>query len=258
MYDATLGRFLQRDPAGYVDGANLYRAYFVPQYVDPYGLDKRERFKKFLVECTKKLFEGGFTFATDKPKLAEGVVETSDSLIYKLDVANKATLSGVLAKYYADPSKYSFSCGRTMSLLFYCAIDKFYGGCCPAEKWKEYEKIIRFTPSSWIATGQNPGIRVKKVGSADPGTFGWWQNPTQENPWWRDEGAMKVGADEWFAPGISKEGKYSSKATVDDTMKTARQAATVDYYELDFDAMDKLIGCNSDEQEKKFQQVEKK
>jgi RHS repeat-associated protein len=37
MYDATLGRFLGRDPLGYVDGSNLYAAYFTVSGVDPTG-----------------------------------------------------------------------------------------------------------------------------------------------------------------------------------------------------------------------------
>ena len=37
-YDPVKGRFLQRDPLGYVDGMNLYQAYFVNSGVDPTGL----------------------------------------------------------------------------------------------------------------------------------------------------------------------------------------------------------------------------
>ncbi len=37
-YSPTLGRFLSRDPLGYVDGMSLYRAYFVPGKIDPLGL----------------------------------------------------------------------------------------------------------------------------------------------------------------------------------------------------------------------------
>jgi RHS repeat-associated protein len=37
-YDARLGRFISRDPIGYTDGPNLYRAYFIPNSVDPTGL----------------------------------------------------------------------------------------------------------------------------------------------------------------------------------------------------------------------------
>ena len=37
ILDPNLGRFLQRDPLGYVDGMSQYRAYFVPDGMDPYG-----------------------------------------------------------------------------------------------------------------------------------------------------------------------------------------------------------------------------
>ena len=37
MYSTSRGRFLQRDPIGYKDGMNLYRAYFVPNSLDPFG-----------------------------------------------------------------------------------------------------------------------------------------------------------------------------------------------------------------------------
>ena len=36
-YHAKLGRWINRDPAGYVDGKNLYGAYFVPRGMDPSG-----------------------------------------------------------------------------------------------------------------------------------------------------------------------------------------------------------------------------
>jgi RHS repeat-associated protein len=37
-YAPTFGRFLSRDPLGYVDGMNPFRAYFVPNGLDPTGL----------------------------------------------------------------------------------------------------------------------------------------------------------------------------------------------------------------------------
>jgi RHS repeat-associated protein len=37
QYSPTLGRFVSRDPIGYVDGSSLYAAYFVPNYTDPSG-----------------------------------------------------------------------------------------------------------------------------------------------------------------------------------------------------------------------------
>ncbi len=37
FYHAELGRFVSRDPIGYINGMNLYRGYFVPDGVDPLG-----------------------------------------------------------------------------------------------------------------------------------------------------------------------------------------------------------------------------
>ncbi len=38
MYDPRTGSFISRDPLGYVDGASMYSAYFIPNYLDPLGL----------------------------------------------------------------------------------------------------------------------------------------------------------------------------------------------------------------------------
>ena len=37
MYSAELGRFVSRDPLGYVDGMSLYGGWFVPNEMDPSG-----------------------------------------------------------------------------------------------------------------------------------------------------------------------------------------------------------------------------
>jgi len=36
-YEPVMGRWLSRDPLGFIDGSNLYRAYFVPGKLDPSG-----------------------------------------------------------------------------------------------------------------------------------------------------------------------------------------------------------------------------
>ena len=41
MHSSRTGRFINRDQIGYKDGLNLYSSYFTPNYVDPFGLDKR-------------------------------------------------------------------------------------------------------------------------------------------------------------------------------------------------------------------------
>ena len=38
-YSGSLGRFVGRDPLGYVDGTSLYNGYFVPNALDPKGMD---------------------------------------------------------------------------------------------------------------------------------------------------------------------------------------------------------------------------
>src|SRR6185503_20160696 len=47
-YDTVQGRFKQRDPAGYADGMNLYRAYFASNGFDPFGLTECKN------ECTEE------------------------------------------------------------------------------------------------------------------------------------------------------------------------------------------------------------
>ena len=40
-YSPQLGQFISRDPLGYVDGMSQYRAYFVPDGMDPSGKNCR-------------------------------------------------------------------------------------------------------------------------------------------------------------------------------------------------------------------------
>jgi RHS repeat-associated protein len=41
-YHPALGRFMQRDPLAFNDGANLYHGYFLPSDTDPVGMSKRK------------------------------------------------------------------------------------------------------------------------------------------------------------------------------------------------------------------------
>ena len=49
MYHATLGRFISRDPAGFLEGMNLYASYFAIISTDPMGLWSWRSFAKGLV-----------------------------------------------------------------------------------------------------------------------------------------------------------------------------------------------------------------
>jgi len=44
-YSGSLGRFVSRDPLGYVDGMGLYEGYFVPNLLDPEGLACKCQFR---------------------------------------------------------------------------------------------------------------------------------------------------------------------------------------------------------------------
>jgi RHS repeat-associated protein len=50
-YSGSLGRFIGRDPLGYVDGMGLYAAYFVPTKLDPKGL---KTLGDYSAACIKK------------------------------------------------------------------------------------------------------------------------------------------------------------------------------------------------------------
>jgi len=65
MYSSTLGRFLRRDPLGYVDGNNLYSSYFIPNHVDPYGLKKPCKSVEYCAEIVGKIISNGKKFLSD-------------------------------------------------------------------------------------------------------------------------------------------------------------------------------------------------
>ena len=58
-YSAQLGRFISRDPIGFADGHNLYRAYFVPGTMDPTGLGKCEDEKQTCVKGCSGIVKTG-------------------------------------------------------------------------------------------------------------------------------------------------------------------------------------------------------
>ena len=71
FYSAQLGRFISRDPLGFVDGMSLYRAYFVPDGVDPSGLFIRILQDGPLGPISSSwpaVYPGAVKPATEKPK----------------------------------------------------------------------------------------------------------------------------------------------------------------------------------------------
>jgi len=58
-YSAELGRFVGRDSAGYLDGMNVYGAYFVPDGIDPFGQEEGSANKKGESCCNFSLGTSG-------------------------------------------------------------------------------------------------------------------------------------------------------------------------------------------------------
>jgi RHS repeat-associated protein len=57
-YHAQLGRFVSRDPIGYYGRVNLYGAYFVPNGVDPFGLDETISTFGYFWSCYYRTLKG--------------------------------------------------------------------------------------------------------------------------------------------------------------------------------------------------------
>jgi RHS repeat-associated protein len=55
-YHPDLGRFVSRDPIGYVDGMSLYSAFFVIETMDPFGMETWNECCPELLECVLSIF----------------------------------------------------------------------------------------------------------------------------------------------------------------------------------------------------------
>ena len=83
--DDGLGRFISRDPAGYVDGMNLYTAYFVLTGTDPLGLYEDEDFDAYL-----KRLDSGETATADHRDVAPTSNKLRDQVQTSIAVASAA------------------------------------------------------------------------------------------------------------------------------------------------------------------------
>jgi len=86
-YSGSLGRFVSRDPLGYVDGMGLYSAYYVPNGLDPLGLnDERggvDNRANNIKNATKEVECGTIKARWNEPKRANttGTVDLSVKFI---------------------------------------------------------------------------------------------------------------------------------------------------------------------------------
>jgi RHS repeat-associated protein len=63
VYDPDTGRFMQMDPAGYIDGMNLYASYFVVNQTDPSGLEAGVTTITLFSQSSYKGWGGGITIS---------------------------------------------------------------------------------------------------------------------------------------------------------------------------------------------------
>lgn len=101
MYSPTLGRFLQRDPAGYVDGANLY-AYVKnnPQvYLDPEGLMARDAYTS-VKSSVIDWYNTNFTPIDYPGSSGQPYLPKMNYLSSEAPLVNRALQNGVLAPIY--------------------------------------------------------------------------------------------------------------------------------------------------------------
>ena len=80
-FDSGLGRFIGRDPLGYVDGYQMYMAYFVPNDLDPHG-----RFLKKLKKAVKKV---GNTITDAVDDVGDAIEDVADDLKDVYDEARR-------------------------------------------------------------------------------------------------------------------------------------------------------------------------
>ena len=142
---------MSRDPLGEEGGINVCvfagnNAIASWDYLGLFAASKEDLFLEYMVEAGARLHSGGFRFQAENPTLPAGVREDE----YTLDTS-QTRLGRVVGEYLAHPDRYGFSCGRTMSLVFYAAIVKFYRGCCDVVTSRDYSGIVEFTSISDLA-----------------------------------------------------------------------------------------------------------
>lgn len=262
-YHPETGRWMGRDPIGENGGLNIY-GYVdnaVLTFVDPFGLDKRTRFLAFMVVYANQV-RGKLQF-TDNPYEQTIPFMTRTGKTLRIDTDKVTTFQGVLDQLN-DAQEVKLTCGRTSSLVFLAAIAKFYSKCCDPKLQKDAlteqqqkDVLSKFVtkPSKELAANESPLIKLKPAQKAEPGVFGWWHNKDIEKDVWQDEGSIMLKADLWLAPGYNQsDAEKKNTAATDQLEKVYKKE--VKYFELDFDAVDKIIGCNSDRAEEKWAEEE--
>ena len=93
MYSPTLGRFVNRDSLGYVDGTSLYGSYFVPNGLDPLGLSDLAK----CIEKATKALQTAMKLAMARLQVDIGFAEVTAAENRKVEVYQKSANTALVA-----------------------------------------------------------------------------------------------------------------------------------------------------------------
>jgi hypothetical protein len=151
---------------------------------------------------------------------------------------------------FNNPSNYAASCGRTSSLVLLCAVYRFYvdSGTCPVANFEKLKPLFRLTPSKVLASNQNKSLPLKPTATPNAGSFCMWRNPDPNvKSYWQEEGAICNGYNQYFAPGITKCGAGAEWTAEQEIVNAMGGHKDKECFDLDLDALDKLLSCSSEE-----------
>ena len=192
MYEVGLGRFIERDPIGYRGGMLLYGAYFVPDSLDPLGLDRLGNGRILIVKTLHCL---------DKPRggaTACGIVMVGTDIEVERPGVPKRTV-GIYFNWIPRPISRDCEC------------------CCPGSKWAWVQHI-------------NEGNGWEFDNSAGPGNSGAKSDPERKDPGGSGRkrqpvkppsGATPIGSypPETMGPGWIQKSRAERKKILDEERK---------------------------------------
>jgi len=162
MYAPTLGRFISRDPLGFVDGMSLYRGYFAVAGMDPQGLRQI------------KIVIAAFINGNDGSKLSE-IFPDFDTIVFKSKVGS--TVTGALlanSTWFKSPAPHHHG----LAVAWYWASSSLYFRTDSRDKYQAGTSRARHTITFDTNNAGNMVGKASVVFENDPtfGVFRWYDS----------------------------------------------------------------------------------
>jgi RHS repeat-associated protein len=131
MLSSSTGRFLQRDPAGYIDGASLYAAYFAPSVVDPTGLGCKVKYECYGMAKSEDSDTCVYRCRTPDPAEVQLTSNPSGNLLTCDDVEKFWEDKNILRHkiIISTPKKAGCDCPGANSVVQWIEYNKIGKGC---------------------------------------------------------------------------------------------------------------------------------